>query len=432
MTAASIVAGLSSTTARDAQASVHPEEDAQASGPSEESDESDPREEAKTARAEARAAAKALRAETKAASRAERAEAKAAARAARAETKAARGEVGSAEDATQLEAPQDEDSTAADDPREVKAKAKAARDEERAKARLDRQAAALARRASRSKAHAMKSAPAVLTTEPDIDVGDIAERPIAVAAQLQRQEEANVQRELDRVAAKEQAAQTKREADEARQAAKAEAAAAKEAANAARQQEREQQAAAKAKADAANEKEREAAATVKAQAKRERDEAKAEAKRKREGAKAKSGQEATQGAAGHRADSVVEAPRAPKKSLLERLRRTPADSSGNESTRSGALAMLAVGLGALGFVFSVVLAIGAFMVALNPQDDGSLFKLVSNICDALVGPLRGVFSFSGVNGESKDALVAWGLGALGYLIVGLFAQSFLRDRAEED
>ncbi len=67
------------------------------------------------------------------------------------------------------------------------------------------------------------------------------------------------------------------------------------------------------------------------------------------------------------------------------------------------------------------------MVALNPQDDGGLFGVVSNVCDALVGPLRGLFSFSGVNGESKEALVAWGLGALGYLVLGLFAQSFLRD-----
>lgn len=83
-------------------------------------------------------------------------------------------------------------------------------------------------------------------------------------------------------------------------------------------------------------------------------------------------------------------------------------------------------------MLSVILAIGAFMVALNPQDDGGLFNLVSNICDALVGPLRGLFSFSGVNGESKDALVAWGLGALGYLVLGLVAQSLLRSRSEDD
>ena len=81
-------------------------------------------------------------------------------------------------------------------------------------------------------------------------------------------------------------------------------------------------------------------------------------------------------------------------------------------------------LGALGFVFSVVLAIGAFMVALNPQDEGGLFDSLVGV-RFLVGPLRGLFSFSGVNGDSKEALVAWGLGALGYLVIGLFAQSFL-------
>jgi hypothetical protein len=60
-----------------------------------------------------------------------------------------------------------------------------------------------------------------------------------------------------------------------------------------------------------------------------------------------------------------------------------------------------------------------------------VFHKVSSVCDALVGPLRDVFSFSGVNGDSKDALVAWGLGALAYLIVGLFAQTFLRSHAED-
>lgn len=274
----------------------------------------------------------------------------------------------------------------------MRARAKADEAEAKAVAKLERQAAIQAKREARDAARAARKQP---TTEPDVDDSDGSERPIAVAAKLQQDHEDAEQREREAREAKERAAQVKREAAEARKAAKAELAAARK-------------------------KEREEAAAVKAAAKAEREDAKA----------ARVAAMATQDADD---DHIVEAPREPKKSLLERILPEQADRTGDdEDAPSNFVPTLAVVLGALGFVFSVILAIGAFMVALNPQDDGGLFSLVSNICDALVGPLRGLFSFSGVNGESKEALVAWGLGALGYLVLGLFAQSFLRSRAEDD
>ncbi len=305
-------------------------------------------------------------------------------------------------------------------------------------------------------------------TEPDVGDGGGTERPIAVAAKLQKDAEDAEKQKQEARASREWAAQARREAAEARKAKKAEAAIAKRKAReeaaaakfkaaAEREKEREEAAANKAKADAEREeavaerakadaqreKEREEAATAKAEANAIRDkeraeaaEAKADAKRQRDEAKAAAKREARQSKSAHRAedDHIVEAPREPKKSLVERLSPARAAESGDgdkEGSASNLIPTLAVVIGALGFVFSVILAIGAFMVALNPQDDGGLFQLVSNICDALVGPLRGLFSFSGANGDSKEALVAWGLGALGYLVIGLFAQSLLRSSSDD-
>lgn len=335
-------------------------------------------------------------AEAKAANRAARLQAKAEAKAARAEeraaAKAARDEDFEATKAAKLAAREARTSDAEGD-EEMRARAKADEAEAKAAAKLERQAEIQAKREARAAAKAARKQP---TTEPDVDDGDDSERPIAVAAKLQQDHADAEQREREAREAKEQAAQAKREAAEARKAQKAELAAARE-------------------------KEREEAAVAKAAAKAEREEAKAAARL------------ATVSAHGTEDDHIVEAPREPKKSLIDRLRPEPTDQPGDdEDAPSNLVPTLAVVLGALGFVFSVVLAIGAFMVALNPQDDGGLFSLVSNICDALVGPLRGLFSFSGVNGESKEALVAWGLGALGYLVLGLFAQSFLRGRSEDE
>ncbi|MET0821903.1 MAG: hypothetical protein ABWY58_13130 [Aeromicrobium sp.] len=131
-------------------------------------------------------------------------------------------------------------------------------------------------------------------------------------------------------------------------------------------------------------------------------------------------------------DRIVEAPRAPKKSLGERLRSVAGgtDATGEESAaprdrRKRLVSLLAVLIGAAGLVCSILLATGALLVALDATG-GSVYEWVSGICDALVGPLRDAFSFSGTNAATKESLAAWGAGAIVYLVVGTAAQSLLR------
>ncbi len=353
----------------------------------------------RAARMQAKAEAKAARAQERAAAKAARDEDRAAARAAKLAAREAQASGDDADEEMRARAKADEAEAKAAAELERQAEIQANR-EAKAAAKLERQAEIQAKREARAAAKAARKQP---TTEPDVDESDGSERPIAVAAKLQQDHEDAEQREREAREAKEQAARAKREAAEARRAQKAEVAAARQ-------------------------KEREEAAAAKAAVKAEREEAKAEREKAKAAARPRAAYAETTDD-----DHIVEAPREPKKSLLDRLRPEPTDQPGDdESSPSNFVPTLAVVLGALGFVFSVVLAIGAFMVALNPQDDGGLFSAVSNVCDALVGPLRGLFSFSGVNGESKEALVAWGLGALGYLVLGLFAQSFLRSRSEDE
>ncbi|MET1038565.1 MAG: hypothetical protein ABW075_09835 [Aeromicrobium sp.] len=109
-------------------------------------------------------------------------------------------------------------------------------------------------------------------------------------------------------------------------------------------------------------------------------------------------------------DPIVEAPRGPK--------------DGRASWRR-IVSILAVVLGAVGMVCSVVLAVGTLLVALG-TDDGRLYDAVSNVCDVLVGPLRDLFTFDGANAGMKESLVAWGAASIGYLVIGVGAQSLLR------
>ncbi len=76
----------------------------------------------------------------------------------------------------------------------------------------------------------------------------------------------------------------------------------------------------------------------------------------------------------------------------------------------------------------MILAIGALFIALDAGQDSSLFVHLSDLCDSLVGPLKDVFHFTGVNADKKESLVGWGLGSMGYLLVGRFLQSVLQAR----
>jgi hypothetical protein len=135
-------------------------------------------------------------------------------------------------------------------------------------------------------------------------------------------------------------------------------------------------------------------------------------------------------------DRIVEAPREPKMPLSRRLR-SPGRSrhAGGASRASGGgakrlVSLLAGLIGAVGLVCSVVLAFGALLVALDATGS-SVYDSVSPVCDVLVGPLRDVFSFTGTNADMKESLVAWGAGAIAYLIVGFVAQSLLRSAVDD-
>lgn len=85
-------------------------------------------------------------------------------------------------------------------------------------------------------------------------------------------------------------------------------------------------------------------------------------------------------------------------------------------------------------VFALVLALGAFLVALgdNVSQDNPLVKLVLDVADAVDGPFSrddGVFVFDGKNAAAKGAVVNWGLAAIVYLVIGRYLQRFLAPKA---
>jgi uncharacterized membrane protein len=86
---------------------------------------------------------------------------------------------------------------------------------------------------------------------------------------------------------------------------------------------------------------------------------------------------------------------------------------------------------ALGLWLSVILAIGALFVALDVAQGSAFFDYLSGLCDALVGPLTEVFNFTGADADKKESLVGWGLGSVGYLLLGRFLQSVLLSRVND-
>lgn len=79
---------------------------------------------------------------------------------------------------------------------------------------------------------------------------------------------------------------------------------------------------------------------------------------------------------------------------------------------------------------AVILALGAFLVAVreNVSETNVLVRLILDTADVIDGPFsreNGIFSFRGENAATKDAVVNWGLAALVYLAVGRYAQRFM-------
>lgn len=96
------------------------------------------------------------------------------------------------------------------------------------------------------------------------------------------------------------------------------------------------------------------------------------------------------------------------------------------STARERVARVAVALGVVGVVLSVLLAVGALLAAVGSDASGGLVGAVSGICDVLVGPLGGLVEFSGRNAESRADLVARGLASMIYLVIGLSLPSLGR------
>ncbi|MFC5678133.1 hypothetical protein [Aeromicrobium endophyticum] len=138
-----------------------------------------------------------------------------------------------------------------------------------------------------------------------------------------------------------------------------------------------------------------------------------------------------------RRDRIVEAPRGPKTPLSQRLRSLgrSKDTEGRPQRGPGAgrkriVSVLAGLVGAVGLLCSVVLAFGALLVALDATGSG-VYDSVASLCDVLVGPLRDAVSFTGTKADMKESLVAWGAGAIVYLVVGIVAQSLLRSTVDD-
>jgi len=85
--------------------------------------------------------------------------------------------------------------------------------------------------------------------------------------------------------------------------------------------------------------------------------------------------------------------------------------------------MVAALVGALGLIFSVVLAVGALTVAIGAGEGNAIYDPLSTVCDALVGPLKNAFSFTGPNAASREEFLGWGAGSLIYLAVSFAGQA---------
>ena len=109
----------------------------------------------------------------------------------------------------------------------------------------------------------------------------------------------------------------------------------------------------------------------------------------------------------------------------------PKSVDGVEVSKTGSsLAPIAgvVGLVALGI--SVLLAVGALLVALG-FDSGGLYEGLRAVANLLVGPLKDAFDFSGANAERKEHFLAWGAGSIAYLLISFVGQAVQRANDEE-
>jgi hypothetical protein len=103
---------------------------------------------------------------------------------------------------------------------------------------------------------------------------------------------------------------------------------------------------------------------------------------------------------------------------------------GDEESKSrSSLAPIAGVVGLIALGISVLLAVGALLVALG-FDSGGLYEGLRAVANALVGPLKDAFDFSGANAERKEHFLAWGAGSIGYLLISFVGQAVQRANDE--
>ena len=81
-------------------------------------------------------------------------------------------------------------------------------------------------------------------------------------------------------------------------------------------------------------------------------------------------------------------------------------------------------------VAALFLAVGALLIALKANQDNAIVSFVLDVADRLdLGVFsrdQGIFTFSGKNAATKDALVNWGIAAIAYLVVGKVLDRVIR------
>ena len=85
-------------------------------------------------------------------------------------------------------------------------------------------------------------------------------------------------------------------------------------------------------------------------------------------------------------------------------------------------------------VLATVLALAAVLVVLgsNNNKDNSIVELVINTAEAVSGPFSrtdGIFSFTGDNAASRNALLNWGAAAIVYLLIGRLLANAIAPRS---
>jgi len=81
-------------------------------------------------------------------------------------------------------------------------------------------------------------------------------------------------------------------------------------------------------------------------------------------------------------------------------------------------------------VCALFLAVGALLIALDANQDNALVRFVLDVADVVDLEVfsrdNGIFTFTGADAATKNALTNWGIAAIGYLVVGRILERLIR------